>query len=167
MYYIGSAFYMDSYYFEHHGILGQKWGVRRYQNEDGTLTEAGKKRLVTYGKRQEKYTRKQEKMAPKVERANEKALKAKAKVEKAAYKKNTAWTETGRDWWDYKRSEYANRSLKANSVYNKRLAKMERYKRLAEKYALKIEKFDFDDKEEKKYRANGKKMADRLLKQYG
>lgn len=27
----------------HHGILGMKWGVRRYQNEDGTLTEAGKK----------------------------------------------------------------------------------------------------------------------------
>lgn len=28
----------------HHGILGQKWGVRRYQNKDGTLTSAGKKR---------------------------------------------------------------------------------------------------------------------------
>lgn len=28
----------------HHGILGQKWGVRRYQNADGTLTEAGKRR---------------------------------------------------------------------------------------------------------------------------
>ena len=28
----------------HHGILGQKWGVRRYQNEDGTYTSAGKKR---------------------------------------------------------------------------------------------------------------------------
>jgi hypothetical protein len=28
----------------HHGILGQKWGVRRYQNDDGTLTDAGKKR---------------------------------------------------------------------------------------------------------------------------
>lgn len=28
----------------HHGILGMKWGVRRYQNKDGSLTEAGKKR---------------------------------------------------------------------------------------------------------------------------
>ena len=28
----------------HHGIKGQKWGVRRYQNEDGSLTAAGKKR---------------------------------------------------------------------------------------------------------------------------
>ena len=28
----------------HHGILGQKWGVRRYQNKDGSLTSEGKKR---------------------------------------------------------------------------------------------------------------------------
>lgn len=30
----------------HHGIKGQKWGERRYQNEDGTLTEAGKRRYA-------------------------------------------------------------------------------------------------------------------------
>lgn len=31
-------------YLMHHGIKGQKWGVRRYVNLDGTLTEAGKER---------------------------------------------------------------------------------------------------------------------------
>lgn len=30
----------------HHGIKGQKWGVRRYQNKDGTLTKAGRKRYA-------------------------------------------------------------------------------------------------------------------------
>lgn len=35
----------------HHGIKGQRWGVRRYQNEDGTLTPAGKIRYAeVYGK---------------------------------------------------------------------------------------------------------------------
>ena len=31
----------------HHGIKGQKWGVRRYQNEDGSLTAAGRKKYNT------------------------------------------------------------------------------------------------------------------------
>lgn len=36
---------MSTYgYLQHHGILGQKWGVRRYQNPDGSLTEEGRKR---------------------------------------------------------------------------------------------------------------------------
>lgn len=33
-------------YIAHHGIKGQKWGVRRFQNEDGSLTPAGKTRLA-------------------------------------------------------------------------------------------------------------------------
>ena len=34
-------------YIAHHGILGMKWGVRRYQNKDGSLTSAGKKKYGT------------------------------------------------------------------------------------------------------------------------
>lgn len=30
----------------HYGVKGMKWGVRRYQNKDGTLTNTGKKRLI-------------------------------------------------------------------------------------------------------------------------
>ena len=40
---------VEKYYNElyHHGITGMKWGVRRYQNKDGSLTSAGKRRYGT------------------------------------------------------------------------------------------------------------------------
>lgn len=37
----------DSGYLIHFGIKGQKWGVRRYQNEDGSLTEEGRRRYLS------------------------------------------------------------------------------------------------------------------------
>lgn len=40
---------MQSEELAHHGILGMKWGVRRFQNKDGSLTAAGKKRYGSDG----------------------------------------------------------------------------------------------------------------------
>ena len=37
---------MDNNELYHHGIKGMKWGVRRYQNADGSLTSKGKKRAI-------------------------------------------------------------------------------------------------------------------------
>lgn len=58
------SYYADdqSSFLSHHGILGQKWGVRRYQNKDGSLTSAGKKHYNTdYNKYELKAERRKEK----------------------------------------------------------------------------------------------------------
>lgn len=67
-------------YLEHHGIKGQKWGIRRYQNADGTLTEAGKRH---YDIKEAKIKARAEKA---VARAQVKAAKLAAKTEKLAAK---------------------------------------------------------------------------------
>ena len=52
----------------HFGILGMKWGVRRYQNADGTLTAEGKKRRSKEINKEEKIASKKEKREAKEKR---------------------------------------------------------------------------------------------------
>lgn len=44
---MSNIFETESTSLQHHGILGQKWGVRRFENKNGTLTHAGRKRYDT------------------------------------------------------------------------------------------------------------------------
>lgn len=71
-------------YLEHHGIKGQKWGLRRYQNPDGTLTDLGRKRI-------EKTTKKISKMYDTMTR------KADKRAENAARKGKSGKEKT----WKY------------------------------------------------------------------
>ena len=79
---------MYEMYLAHHGILGMKWGLRRYQNKDGSLTPAGKTRYSGQSNPRHKPSSAR-KAAKQRAAALEKARKAKAekKVYEEARKK--------------------------------------------------------------------------------
>lgn len=52
------TYVINNDYLMHHGIKGQKWGIRRYQNLDGTLTAEGRARFKTDKKDAKAYTKK-------------------------------------------------------------------------------------------------------------
>lgn len=96
----------------HWGVPGMKWGIRRYQNKDGTLTEAGKKRYdkeMEKAKAAAKIVKNRERTQAKMDKLNalradtearkkaldgkddgdlEKTLKSKAKEQKVKKKKS-------------------------------------------------------------------------------
>lgn len=75
----------------HYGILGQKWGLRRYQNADGTLTPEGRERMLARARKYESKanTTVGENHSAKLKRAklNQKAKDARYEVKKSDLKK--------------------------------------------------------------------------------
>lgn len=101
-------------YIEHHGVKGQKWGVRRYQNEDGSLTKSGLKRYSSnsVGKATKSLNRIEKenaKLATKSAISKIKAQKAYQKGNDKAYEKHM------------NQSKEAEKSIKAGNQLTKKL----------------------------------------------
>lgn len=74
---------MDPYIY-HHGIKGQKWGVRRYQEENGTLTSSDRRRYADAIEKSEK----KEDGKPSSSNSKKKSIQSKKKVSSANSKKS-------------------------------------------------------------------------------
>lgn len=81
----------------HHGILGMKWGVRRFQNADGSLTAAGKKRYNTSPMPNRKEMKQIHKQVDNEKKANLDSISDSNERLKAAVKKMQANCKTGEE----------------------------------------------------------------------
>lgn len=70
---------MENNSLKHYGVLGMKWGIRKYQNPDGTLTRAGKKRYGEDGQYEYK-SHGTKRLERRVRKLNEKAEYEKANL---------------------------------------------------------------------------------------
>lgn len=124
--YNGNLYHSDE--LMHFGIKGMKWGVRRYQNKDGTLTAEGKRKYGVKSVDEWKSTKK--KMRSRKSELNTKASKkydlvkyeTEKKMEEAYNEKNKQLYKNmfGSDIWYARSTTYKN-------AYDKQVEKAEKY----------------------------------------
>ena len=135
----------------HHGIKGQKWGVRRFQNKDGTLTSAGKKRKAednyrSTGLRSAIARRSNQKVdksfkdwkANAQKRDDAITLGKKANAAKMAFEKDRS-NKSLKTEYKQAQKDYKN-ALKQNTTYRKGVVRQEVGRDLSRKYLSEAKK---------------------------
>lgn len=135
-----------SYELYHSGIKGMKWGIRRFQNEDGSLTEAGRERYAKLAGKIEKQQRKIDKWQAKVDKNSKRYLRAekmKLKATKLRARAGNPWISSQLRTDNLLKAQYY--ETKAGKMQNNTLkneAKIRRAQSLINKYSRKIAKIN-------------------------
>lgn len=124
--YYGAAPLGDQESIQHYGVLGMKWGQRRFQNKDGTLTAAGKAHEAKTGERGYTYkshgTKKYDKKAVKAMRKASTMQGDKRKKLIAKAKKYQKWANRSREL-DKREQQYAKRVSAKGNIASRYLTK--------------------------------------------
>lgn len=126
---------------KHYGVMGMKWGVRRYQNKDGSLTSKGKKRFADVSTNQRLKNR-QTKQAINMLYKNSNEARVKADINRGSA--NSAYKKADKYVWKSEAAQAKGNQQKFEKYQGKawkQLAKQHEYLKAAEMFSKQSEMY--------------------------